>query len=132
MRYTARIAAGNIRKPPPINSIRDMIVLGMPQMQPIITSIFRNKLDEILKIQPVIIIKSINMAKKAIMNIISFILSVILSVNTLTSFKIGIFPPSAKSASNIGHALMIKVDKEHITRRKNAAPVYSFTMLILS
>jgi hypothetical protein len=70
-----------------------MIVLGMPQMQPIITSIFRNKLDEILKIQPVVIIKSINMAKKAIMNIILFILSVISSVNTLTSFKIGIVSP---------------------------------------
>ncbi|PIT13851.1 hypothetical protein BHC49_03405 [Snodgrassella alvi] len=77
-------------------------------------------------------IKSINMAKKAMINKISFMSSVVSSVNTLTNFKIGIFPPSAKSASNIGHALMIKVEKEHITRRKNTAPVYSFTMLILS
>ncbi|WP_239373884.1 hypothetical protein [Snodgrassella gandavensis] len=109
-----------------------MIVLGMPQIQPITTSIFKNRLDVTLKIQPVIMIKSINMAKKAMMNKISPEFSVISSVNTLTNFKIGIFPPSAKSASSIGHALMIKVEKEHITRRKKTAPVYSFIIYILA
>ncbi|WP_180297047.1 hypothetical protein [Snodgrassella alvi] len=77
-------------------------------------------------------IKSINMAKKAMMNKISPEFSVISSVNTLTNFKIGIFPPSAMSASNIGHELKIKVDKEHITRCKKTAPIHSFVIFILA
>ncbi|PIT50405.1 hypothetical protein BHC48_06770 [Snodgrassella communis] len=77
-------------------------------------------------------IKSINMAKKAMIDKRSFMSSVIFSVNTLTNFRIGIFPPSAKSASSIGHALKIRVEKEHITRCKKIAPVYSFIIYILA